>query len=469
MPPAGLDYRAGQLAFFAGWAHERFTDAEVGGWIARCESWDFSPDSAESANVREWRRGYDRATKVPRELVEEIARTQTLAHEAWVTARAQKDFAQFRPWLEKIVDLERRVADCIGYAEEAYDALLDAYEPGMTARQVAPVLGRLREQLAPLVRAIAGAPRRPDVSILHREYPVAAQEAFAREVAAAIGFDFARGRLDVVAHPFCTELGPCDVRITTRYDERFFSGAFFGVIHEAGHGIYEQNLPAAHWGTPLAASVSLGIHESQSRLWENFVGRSRAFWEYWFPRAQQRFTALAGVRLDDFVFAINAVQPSFIRVEADEATYNLHILLRFELERALIRGELKAADLPAAWNENFEKLLGLKVPDDAMGCLQDVHWSGGLIGYFPTYALGNLNAAQLMEAARAELGDVDAMLRAGEFAPLREWLTRRIHCHGMRYRSARLIEVVTGRPLDEGALLRHLNGKFGELYGLSRD
>ncbi|HUT24837.1 MAG TPA: carboxypeptidase M32 [Sumerlaeia bacterium] len=469
MPPAGAKHRSEQAAFLAGLKHEWATDPEIGDLLSELEesTGDWDPRSVEAVNVREWRRDYDRATKLPRELVEEISRTQVLSREAWGKARKSKDFPLFRPWLEKMVALQRRVAECYGYEREPYDALLDTYEPGMTASEIAPILESLRDRLVPLLNAIQGASRRPDLSIVRREFPIPAQEAFAKEVAAAIGYDFEGGRLDVVTHPFCNRIGPGDVRITTRYDERFFNSAFFSVVHEAGHGIHAQNLPEEHWGTPMAESPSHGVSESQSRSWENFVARSRPFWEFWYPKAQERFAALADVSLDDFVFAVNNVEPSFIRVEADEATYNLHILVRFRIERALIGGDLEAADAPGAWNEQFKECVGLDVPDDAMGCLQDVHWSSGLMGYFPSYTLGNLYAAQFFEKAREDLGDVDDLMHRGEFVPLREWMTDNIHSQGRRYRPAELIQVVTGRPLDASALVRCLESKFGELYGVT--
>jgi carboxypeptidase Taq len=271
----------------------------------------------------------------------------------------------------------------------------------------------------------------------------------------------------VTTHPFCSGIGPGDTRLTTRYSLHDFGDAFFSILHEAGHGLYDQGLESEHYGTPMGEAVSLGIHESQSRLWENFVGRSRAFWEHWLPRARQVFPeALTGVGLDAFVFAINDVRPSLIRVDADEATYNLHILLRFELERALIDGDLPVADLPAAWADGMERFLGIKPPDDAQGCLQDIHWSGGSFGYFPTYTLGNLYAAQFFAGAEAELGDLEERLRRGELLPLQEWLNRKIHREGQRYRAGDLVAAVTGEPLNPGYLLGHLREKLGTLYGL---
>jgi carboxypeptidase Taq len=305
--------------------------------------------------------------------------------------------------------------------------------------------------------------RKAPIEILHRRYPADAQEKLSRQAAAAIGFDFSAGRLDVTVHPFCSGFGPGDTRITTRYDENNFGDAFFGVLHETGHGLYEQGLPAEHFGD----SISLGIHESQSRLWENFVGRGRPFWRHFLPKARAAFgAALDAVTDDQWIFAVNSVQPSFIRTESDETTYNLHTLLRFELETAMLDGRLSVNDIPAAWNEKMRKYLGITPPDDARGCLQDVHWSGGGIGYFPTYTLGNLYAAQFFAQAHADLGDLDAQLARGEFAPLLTWLRQNIHRHGKRYRAADLVQRVTGRPLSSAPLLAHLQRKAAELYGV---
>ncbi len=318
------------------------------------------------------------------------------------------------------------------------------------------MLAGLRDDLVPLVAEIEQSGVRPNTDLLHGDFPIHAQDRLGREAAAAIGFDFARGRLDVTAHPFCTTLGPCDCRITTRYDAGFFNSAFFGILHEAGHGIYEQGLPPGYFGLPLGEAISLGIHESQSRLWENFVGRSRAFWTHLFSKAQSQLPALADVAIDDFYFAINDVRPSLVRVEADEVTYNLHILVRFELEQALLEGSLTAADLPGAWQEKYRQYLGVSPDDDRDGVLQDVHWSAGLIGYFPTYALGNLYAAQLFARAAAEIGDLDGQFARGEFRPLRDWLCAKVHRHGQRYTASELIVEATGSPLSARPLIEHL-------------
>lgn len=470
MPPGGAEHRADQLSLLAGLTHERRVDPRIGELLTELEqSGELGdPDGDIAANVREARRSYDRATKLPRRLVEEISRTTTLAQQAWVKARENADFPHFLPWLEKMVSLKREEAQAIGYgAGVPYDALLDEYEPRMTAAEVAAVFQPLRDELVRLVAAIQASSRKAPVEILERFYPVTAQQVFAEGASKRIGFDFHRGRIDRSPHPFCSGFGPGDCRLTTRYHDHHFPSAFFGVLHESGHGIYEQGLPKEHFGLPTGQAVSLGIHESQSRMWENFVGRSRSFWRYFFPYAQQAFpAALKDVSLDDFHFAVNDVRPSFIRVEADEATYSLHIMLRFELEQQLISGNLKPADVPGAWNELFAKSLHLTPPNDSQGCLQDIHWSGGLIGYFPTYALGNLYAAQFFDAARKDLGDLDEQFAQGEFEPLKRWLNEKIHRHGRRYSAARLVELVTGKPLSHEPFIRHLAAKATDLYGL---
>jgi carboxypeptidase Taq len=425
------------------------------------------PDGDAAVNVREIRRNYDRAVKVPKELVEEMARVTTRAQQVWQEARKDNNFAAFQPWLEKVVGLERRKADAIGYAAVPYDALLDEYEPGATTAEITQLFAALRADLVPLTSAIAASGRRPNHDLLERDYPVDRQRIFGQAAAAAIGFDFDSGRLDVTTHPFCSGLGPGDCRITTRFNSRHFNEAFFGILHEAGHGLYEQGLPADHFGTPRGSSTSLGIHESQSRLWENQVGRGRPFWEHFFPRARQVFhDALRDVRLDDWLFAINDVRPSFIRVEADEATYNIHIILRFELEQALISGDLKPADVPGAWNEKFQQFFDLTPPAAAQGCLQDIHWSMGGLGYFPTYTLGNLYAAQFMEQVRQDLGEVEDDFRRGEFGRLKGWLNTHIHQQGQRFRARVLCERVTGKPLSHKPLVKYLRDKYAPFYGL---
>jgi carboxypeptidase Taq len=470
LPPAAGEYRAEQMSYLAGFIHKKQTAPEVGDWLAELADSPLAsdPHSDTGANIVNLKRDYDRKTKLPQALVEELAKLSVLGQQLWVEARKANDFARFLPLLERTIELKRQEAAAIGYEEEPYDALLDEFEPGAKTAEVAQVLTGLREQLVPLVAAIANSSRRPNLNVLRGKVPVEFQEQFGRRCAAAIGFDFNQGRLDITNHPFCAGMGPRDVRLTTRYEESFLPGALFSTLHEAGHGIYEQGLQAEHYGLPTGEAVSLGVHESQSRMWENFVGRSRAFWEHFFPIAQQTFgEALASVALDEFYFAINDVRPSLIRTESDEVTYNLHILIRFELELALINNELTVADLPAAWHAKYREYLGIQSPTDADGVLQDVHWSSGAFGYFPTYSLGNLYAAQFFEKAQQDLGDLHEMFSRGEFSPLREWLRSNIHSQGRRYPAAELGRRVTGQPLSHDALMRHLRRKFQSLYDLT--
>ncbi|TWT85311.1 Thermostable carboxypeptidase 1 [Posidoniimonas polymericola] len=468
LPRDGRAHRAEQTALLAGMVHQRQTAAEVGGWLAELKESPLAadPHSTEGCVIRQLGRQYDKKTKLPQKLVEELTRTASLAQQAWVDARKADDFTAFQPWLERTIDLKQQEAAAVGVTDVAYDALLDDYEPGESTANVAQVLSGLREQLTPLVEQIVESKHKAPREILSRSYPVDKQAEFGKQAAAAIGFDFNAGRLDVTAHPFCGGGGPRDVRLTTRYDANEFAGGFFSILHEAGHGIYEQGLPADQFGLPTGEAVSLGIHESQSRMWENLVGRSRAYWEHTLPELQGAFESARGVGLDEFYFAVNDSRPSLIRTESDEATYNLHIIVRFELEQALLSGDLPAADLPSAWNEKYQQYLGVTPPSSADGAMQDVHWSAGLYGYFPTYALGNLYAAQFFDQAEADLGDLDDHFRRGEFTPLRDWLRRNIHQHGQRYSAAELVERVTGKPLSHEPLMRRLRAKFAELYDL---
>lgn len=465
MPKRGAAARAEQAAFIAGVAHERATSQELGELIGKLEREGVSDEIAK-ANVREIRREYDRATRLPTDLVKELARTVSLSKDAWVAARAASNFKQFAPFLEKLLQIKREMADKIGWKTERYDALMDEFEPGAKASEVQAVFEHLKKELVPLVAAIAKAPRQPDPKILTRNCPRAAQAEFNRKIAEMMGFAFDAGRIDTSAHPFCTSMSPLDVRLTTRYDEAYVPMSLFGVMHEAGHGLYEQGFEAGHTGTPMAQAVSLGIHESQSRMWENMVGRSLPFWRHFFPALQAAFPSMADVTVEGWHFAINTVKPSFIRVEADEVTYGLHIMLRFEMERRLIDGKLAVNDVPAAWNESMKSLFGLTPKNDAEGCLQDIHWSMGIYGYFPTYQLGNLYAAQFFEAARRDLGDLDAMFARGELKPLREWLREKIHRHGKRYRASELIKIVSGRELSPQPFLDYVKAKYRPLYGI---
>ena len=467
MPKGAATDRATQLATIAGIAHEKLTSDTLNNMLSDLEREGCGDNFAAETNIREIRRDFDRAVKLPKALVEKIARTVALAKGAWVQARAASRFSQFAPHLEELLGLKRQVADAIGWTTEPYDALMDEYEPDARAAHVADVFNSVKAELVPLVAALKNAPRQPDRSIRARLCPRAAQEALNRRLITAMGYDFEHGRLDVSAHPFCTSFSPCDVRVTTRYDERYMTMSLFGCLHEAGHALYEQGFDAANAYTPMAQAVSLGIHESQSRLWENQVGRSRAFWRHFYPELQAAFPVMADVALDDWVFVINTVEPSLIRVEADEVTYSLHIMLRFELERKMISGELAVRDVPEAWNAGMKSLLGITPPNDGQGCLQDIHWSLGTYGYFPTYALGNLYAAQFFEAAQTTIPDLEEKIGRGELMPLREWLRENVHRQGKRYRANELIKVVTGRDLSPEPFVRYLHAKYEPLYGLA--
>jgi carboxypeptidase Taq len=468
IPPKGHGHRADVLSSVTGMLHKMATDSAIGDLLATVEATDIVKDplSVEAVNVREWRRMYDRAVKIPQELAVQLAKAAAEGHAAWEQARPANDWPRFEPYLERIVALKREQAEALGYEEEPYDALLDAYEQGETARGLEPVFTELIPALVDLIDRIKGSSRRPDESLKHRLFPIPEQEAFALMVAQRMGYDLEAGRLDVSAHPFTTGIGPADVRITTRYTESYFNEAFFAVVHETGHALYHQGLPLEHWGTPFCAPISLGINESQSRMWENMVARSSAFWRHFYPEAQKRLASLNDVPLEDFCFSVNEVTPSLIRVEADEVTYNLHVLLRFELELAICRGDLTVKDLPEAWNEKMRSYLGLTPPDHAQGVMQDVHWSGGAIGYFPTYTLGNLHAAQFYAKAQTELGNLDGQLEKGALMPLLEWLRRNIHSQGRRYLPKDLAKTVTSETLNPRYLIEYLNSKYGELYGV---
>jgi carboxypeptidase Taq len=508
MPTRGAVHRGGQMALLAGLYHERATDPRVGELLSIVEDSPLAaaPESAAAVNVRELRRAFKRKVLLPKALVEELARITSLAQHEWIAARTASDFSRFRPWLEQIVQLKRQEAACLtdSAAKNAgstagtvvpeplradvvasfpavYDSLLDEYEPGANSSELAILFHDLRRDLVPLVQAITEAAERKKKertqppafagedgeAILKRFYPRERQRVFGEAVAAAVGFDFGRGRLDVTAHPFCSGIGPGDCRITTRFDEHHFGDAFFGILHEVGHGLYEQGLDPDHYGTPMGEAVSLGMHESQSRLWENAVARGRAFWTYWFPTARSIFReALSGVTPEAFHRAVNHVAPSLIRVQADEATYNLHIIVRLELELALITGDLAVADLPLAWIEKYRETLGVTPRTDAEGCLQDIHWSAGLIGYFPTYTLGNLYAAQLYAQAQTDLGSLDEFFGRGDYAGLLGWLRTKVHSQGQRYRPAALIEQVTGSKPSHRPLIDGLRRKYEELYGI---
>ncbi len=469
MPRKGAAPRAEMVALASGLAHDKLVAGEIGEGVSKLSGDGEGLGPAERANVREIRRFHERERKLPADLVRELARTTSLAQEHWQKARRESAFEEFAPWLEKILGLKRKVCDLIGFERggQPYDALLDEYEPGAKAAELTPLFQRLKDDLVPLVAAIARSGRKPDSSILRRNYPRRGQEEFGLSIVRDMGFDLEAGRLDVSAHPFCQGIAPTDVRLTTRYREDDLRGALFGTMHEAGHGLYEQGVDPANEGTPMGMAVSLGVHESQSRMWENMVGRSRPFWSHYFPKLRAAFPeALGDVDLDRFHFAINEVRPSFIRVEADEVTYNLHILLRFEMEQELISGRLAVGDVPAAWNKRMGEYLGITPEKDGEGCLQDIHWSAGLVGYFPTYTLGNLYAAQLFARAKKDVAGLDASIGRGDLLPLKRWLNEKVHRKGMLLRPGDLVREVTGEAPRADFFTGYLRAKFGELYGL---
>ena len=465
MPPGAVEERADQLALLEGEVHQRRTTSEMGELIAAAESRS-DLGHGDRALVRELRRSYDRETRLPAELVTAIARQGSVNHASWGKARSESDFAIFRADLERTVQLTREKADCLGFRETRYDPLLDGFEPWMTTAELSGVLDALRTPLVDLLRRITASPVVLDDDILRRDYDVAAQRAFSDHLLAALGFTTRTGRLDVSAHPFSTTLGACDGRLTTRFYPNLLSASIFGTIHECGHGLHGLGVAPELATTELGDGTSLGICESQSRFWENLIARRRAFWEHFYPQLQPRFPALADVDPDRFYRAVNAVKPSLIRVEADEVTYNLHILLRFALERRLVDGELEVADLPDAWREESRALLGIVPERDADGVLQDIHWSMFLIGYFPTYTLGNLYGAQFHVTMARELPDWEEQVRRGEFEPILGWLRERIHRHGRVYSATEICQRVTGEPLDARYFLDYLERKFGELYRL---
>ncbi len=468
LPPGAAEARGQQLATLGGVIHERMADPRLDTWLKELEKAGADVgDTADAALVRETRHDFEQATKLPGAFVEDFARARSASQTTWVEARANSDFARFAPHLQNMIDLNLRRAEYLGYDLHPYDALHDLFERGSSTEKLRTVFAELRDAAVPLLRQLTEG-REVDDKPLRQPFPEAEQEAFAVGVIRAFGYDFDHGRLDRTVHPFATSFSKYDVRITTRYDADFLSPALFGTLHEAGHALYEQGIGSAYDRSPLGTAVSLGVHESQSRLWENLVGRSEGFWHWAYPKLQETFPAqLGGVSRADFYAAINRVSPSLIRVEADEVTYNLHVMVRFELELELLEGTLKVADLPEAWNAKYEAYLGVTPPNDAQGCLQDIHWSLGMFGYFPTYTLGNLISVQLFEAVKAAHPGLEQDTENGQFGNLLGWLRENIHQHGSRYEPAELLKRATGSELDAGPYIRYLKGKFGTLYGVS--
>ena len=471
MPPKAGELRAEQLSTIDRFSHELFIDDEIGALLEELRPYEegLDSDSDEARLIRVTRHDYEKAKRVPSELRAEMTKTGAIALAAWVEAREKSDFSIFLPHLRKNVDLQHRYIDCfegLGY-DSAYDVLLDDFDEGLKTEAVREVFDELKRELIPLIAEIAEHADRVDDSSLHGDFPIADQRAFALVMLERFGFDHESWRLDPTVHPFAMSAGTRDIRLTTRYDETDLSVSLWATIHEFGHGFYESNVDPAFERTSLASVTSMSLHESQSRMWENLVCRGLPMWRFFYPKLQETFPAQFGdVELETYYGAINKVEPSFIRVEADEVTYNMHIILRFELEQEILAGDLSLDDLPEAWNSRMAEYLGVEVPDDTHGVLQDIHWSGGAFGYFPTYSLGNVISVQLWDKARGELSDLDAQFEQGEFGDLSGWLRENLHRHGRKYTSKEMLERITGGGMDPGPYIRYLKTKLGEIYGL---
>ena len=465
LPPdkASSEQRAAQCAEIAEIRHREFTRPGFCEKLQQLEEQAHPDDEELGVILREVRRDLDRATKLPSEFVARKAAHESAAYHAWANARERNDFASYAPTLEATLGLARQEAAFVGFVENPYDYHLDKHDSGIDATSVSNIFDELRIGLVPLSERILALAEEAEIPEL-AGFPEPRQETFLREVVTNLGFDFSRGRLDVAVHPFCSGNG-VDTRMTTRYDPNNPLDSLFSSIHETGHGLYEQGLPAQWRGSPLGEAAGMAVHESQSRIWENQVGRSRAFWRYWEPRFRELFPKqLSVVSSEALYLAINKVSRNPIRVDADEVTYNLHVILRFELEQALFNDELKVTDLPRAWNEKAKELLGLLPANDAEGVLQDVHWSGGAFGYFPSYCLGNLLAAQLWEVAKEDLPNLYSLIEAGEHKPFLSWLNEKVHRHGRRMNLLELTEHATGRILSSHALLGYLEKRYLTLY-----
>ncbi|MGZ8687586.1 MAG: carboxypeptidase M32 [Gaiellaceae bacterium] len=460
MPPAGAAVRAKRLATLERVAHEAFTAERIGALLEELRPFEATlpADSDDASLVRVARRDYEKAARVPSDLAAEITKTASEGMEAWVAARAANDYDAFRPWLDRHLELKHRYIACFEPADEPYDVLLDDYEPGTTTAEVRTVFDRLKDELVPLIAAVAST---EDDAFAHGPFPEDGQRALSLQAMTAFGYDPDSFRLDVAVHPFCTHFATSDIRVTTRFQEHDLE-SLFSSMHEIGHGVYERGISPSLERTPLATGCSSGLHESQSRLWENVVGRSLPFWRWFYPRVQATFPdVLGGVSLEAFHRSVNRVRPSFIRVDADEVTYGLHIILRFELEQELLSGAISTAELPDAWNARFAEYLGLEVPEPRLGVLQDVHWSAGAFGYFPTYQLGNVMSVQIWEAARAALPDLDEQFEQGEFSSLGGWLREHLYALGSKLTPKETLERVAGGPLDPEPYLRYLREKYG--------
>ncbi len=468
MPSGGAEDRGEQIATIEQILHAKSTSDEIGSLLEDLTqaAKQMDPDSDDARLIKVAKRDFDKSTKVSAEFVSEFARVSTVAQSIWEKARAESDFSIFQPYLEQLVGLRQQYADFFKPWTHVYDPLLDDFEPGMKTADVQTIFNTLRPKQVELIKAISEKPQ-VEKSFLYLEYPEKTQWDFGVEVISKFGYDWDHGRQDKSVHPFTTGFGLNDVRITTRFNTKFMQTAIFSTMHECGHALYELGIAKKYNRTPLGAGASMAVHESQSRLWENLVGRSRAFWKHFYPRLQELFPSqLGNVDAEMFYKAVNAVEPSLIRVEADEATYNLHIMLRLEMEIALMEGSLKAKDAPEAWNDKFENYLGIVPPDNARGVLQDVHWSFGGFGYFPTYALGNLVSAQLWERMEQDIPDVEAQIEKANFAVILDWLRKNVHVYGAKYEPQELVQKITGSKITPEPFMRYLDRKFKDIYSL---
>lgn len=464
MPPGGAEARTAHVQRLHRMRHEKITGDAMRRALEEAER-EAVPDSAEAAEIAVLRRDVDIETRIPLELVERKSRVSSDAYGVWKRARADNDFSRLAPYLAELFEIAREISEALGPRDHVYDNLIDLFEQGSSYAEADAMFRAIKPRIVALVQAIRESGRPLDDAPLHGDWDVERLRAFAERTAAVIGYDFRRGRLNVAPNAFCTTISRDDVRMTTRASDHV-KGIVSSSLHEMGHGLYEQNTPAEWSRTPLRGGVSLAVHESQSRLWENIVGRSRGFWERFLPDLQSSFPEFAEMDPESFYEMLSKVEPSFIRVGADELTYNLHILVRFELEVEILTGKLAIRDLPEAWNAKYEAYLGIVPPTDSLGCLQDVHWSRGAVGYFPAYAMGNLIGGQIWDCLTQDLGDPESLMAAGDFAPILEWLTDRIYRHGRRYRPKDLVSRATGSALSPEPWLTYAERKYRALYGL---
>lgn len=468
MPPGGGPVRAEQAATIARLTHRLFTSDDIGTLLDKLAPYEQSlpADSHEASLIRVTRGDWEKARRVPNDLAGEISKASAAGYQAWVQARKANDFAAFLPYVERMLDLKRRYIACFPEFAEPYDALIDDYERGLSAAEIRAVFARVREGLVPLVKRVTERADMVDQAPMHGDFPADKQRELAERVIARLGYNAREWRLDPTAHPFASALAINDVRLTTRYDERYLAMSFFGTMHEMGHGLYEHGVSPALSRTPLARGASHALHESQSRMIENLVGRGRPFWDFAYPIAREVFPDhFANYDAEAVYRAVNKMAPSLIRVEADELTYSLHIILRFDIEQELFNGSLEAKELPEIWNAKMKELLGVDVPSDADGVMQDVHWSGGSFGYFPTYALGTIIASQIWTRIARDLPDLDQNIAEGEFGSLLGWLGEHLHRHGRKFTPRETTALVAGGPIDPEPYLSYLNAKVTALYG----